>query len=127
MGVPPSGEIIARPMLTRACGCVQEFQYYAVDKYRAQRQAKFQRTRCPACVAKLVEQQRLAATLPKKGEAFRQLPAGATMSVTRRDDGTWAGELTAAGTTVRVTSESPTGVVSALARQWLAARTAKPA
>ena len=74
MGLPPTGEIVARPMLVRACGCVQEFQHYAVDKYRAQRQAKFQRTRCPTCVAKLVEQQRIASTLPKKGEAFKQLP-----------------------------------------------------
>jgi len=55
MGLPPTGEIVARVMLARACGCVQEFQHYKVDKYRAQRQAKFQGTRCPACVAKFVE------------------------------------------------------------------------
>ena len=35
MGLPPKGEIVARPMLVRACGCLQEFQHYAVDKYRA--------------------------------------------------------------------------------------------
>ena len=124
MGVPPSGKIVARPMLARACGCVQEFQYYEVDKYRVQRQAKFQRTRCPACVAKLVEQQRLAATLPKKGEAFRSLPPGTKMTVTRRDNGVWAGELTADGTTVEATGDSPGGVTVALARLWLAARSA---
>ena len=43
----PSGEIVARPMVARACGCLCEFQHYAVDKYRAQRLAKFQKTRCP--------------------------------------------------------------------------------
>jgi hypothetical protein len=52
MGLPPTGEIVARPMLVRACGCVQEFQHYEVDKFRAARQAKFQATRCPACAAK---------------------------------------------------------------------------
>jgi hypothetical protein len=118
MGLPPTGEIVARPMLVRACGCVQEFQHYAVDKYRAQRQAKFQKTRCPACVAKLVEQQRLASTLPKKGEAFKQLPAGTQMTLTRRPDGTWAGTLTADGKTVEATGEGPQGVTVALARLW---------
>ena len=87
MGLPPTGEIVARPMLKRACGCVKEFQHYAVDKYRAQRQAKFQRTRCPECVAKLVEQQRIASTLPKKGEAFKQLPAETEIVLKRRADG----------------------------------------
>ena len=52
MGVP-TGEIVARPMVARACGCLREFQHYAVDKYRAQRLAKFQKTRCEVCVAKL--------------------------------------------------------------------------
>src|SRR3954470_22493436 len=103
MGLPPTGEIVARPMLVRACGCVQEFQHYAVDKYRAQRQAKFQKTRCPACVAKLVEEQRLAATLPKKGEAFGRLPLGTQIALTRKPDGTWVGTLTADGRTVEAT------------------------
>jgi hypothetical protein len=44
----PSGKIVARPLVVRACGHAQEFQHYAVDKYRAQRLAKFQRTRCAA-------------------------------------------------------------------------------
>jgi hypothetical protein len=124
MGVPPSGEIVARPVLTRACGCQQEFQYYAVDKYRAQRQAKFQRTRCPACVAKLVEEQRLAATLPKKGEVFRMLPPGTQLSLARRPDGVWSGTLAADGKTVEATGESPQGLVLALARLWASGRTA---
>jgi hypothetical protein len=42
----PSGKIVGRPMVVRACGHEQEFQHYAVDKYRAQRLAKFQQTRC---------------------------------------------------------------------------------
>src|SRR3954469_8555387 len=89
MGVPPSGEIVARPMVVRACGCEQEFQHYAVDKYRAQRLAKFQSTRCPACVAKLEEQQR---PLPK-GEALKLLPAGTKVTLTRQADGSWAGTM----------------------------------
>lgn len=122
MGVPPSGEIVARPMLKRACGCVCEFQHYAVDRYRAQRQAKFQRTRCPECVAKLVEEQRLAATLPKKGEAFKQLPPGAQITLTRKADGTWVGVLTAEGTKVEATGEGAHGLTVALARRWAASR-----
>ena len=60
-----------------ACGCVREFQHYAVDKYRPQRLAKFRATRCEECVARLNEEQRrAAAALPKKGEAFRRLPPG---------------------------------------------------
>lgn len=130
MGVPPSGEIVARPMLKRACGCVCEFQHYAVDRYRAQRQAKFQKTRCPACVAKLVEEQRIAATLPKKGEAFKQVPVGAQITLTRTPDGNWKGVLAADGTTVEATGEGAQGLTVALARRWAAARggtEAKPA
>jgi hypothetical protein len=84
MGVP-TGEVIARPMVARACGCLREFQHYAVDRYRAQRLAKFQKTRCEECVAKLNEEQRqAAAAVPKKGEAFRLLPAGAQFALTRQ-------------------------------------------
>jgi uncharacterized protein with PIN domain len=57
----PSGKIVARPMVARACGHKQEFQHYEVDKYRAQRLAKFQGTRCAECVAKLNEEQQRAA------------------------------------------------------------------
>jgi hypothetical protein len=125
MGVLPSGEVVARPMLTRACGCVREFQYYAVDRYRAQRQAKFQQTRCEACVAKLVEEQRRTIALPK-GEAFKALPPGTELSLTRRPDGTWAGTLTAEGTAVEATSEGPQALAVVLARLWLNARGEKP-
>jgi hypothetical protein len=124
MGLPPTGEIVARPMLKRACGCVKEFQHYAVDKYRAQRQAKFQRTRCPECVAKLVEQQRIASTLPKKGEAFKQLPAGTEVKLTRQPDGSWAGTLSAGGRSVEATGEGPQGVTVTLARLWASAPSA---
>ena len=77
----PSGEIVARPMMVRACGHEQEFQHYKVDKYRAQRLVKFQGSRCPACVAKLQEEQKKAAGLPK-AEALRALPVGATVILT---------------------------------------------
>src|SRR4051794_15770087 len=99
MGLPPTGEIIARPMVKRACGHQQEFQHYKVDKYRAQRLAKFQRTRCPECVAKLVEEQRQALP-PTKAEALRQLPAGTIITLNRAADGSWGGTLAADGTTV---------------------------
>jgi hypothetical protein len=118
----PSGEVIARPMVARACGCLREFQHYAVDKYRAQRLAKFQKTRCEECVAKLNEEQRQqAANIPKKGEAFKQLPKGTQMTIQCRDDGTWTGTLTAEGKTVEADGEGPQGVALALARVWLVA------
>ena len=123
----PTGEIVARPLVARACGCVREFQYYAVDRYREPRLARFRATRCEKCVAKLAEdQRRAAAALPKKGEACRQLPPGARVSMTRRPDGQWAGTLTADGTTVEATAEWPHGLAIALARLWVAARGATP-
>ena len=120
MGLPPTGEIVARPMLTRACGCKQEFQHYKVDKYRAQRQAKFQGSRCPACVAKLQEEQKRSAG-PPKGEALKALPAGTQVTLTLTAEGTWKGTLTAKGKSVE--AEGPAGagaqaVVVALARLW---------
>jgi hypothetical protein len=116
----PTGEVVARPMVPRACGCVREFQHYKVDKYRAQRLAKFQGTRCEDCVAKLNEQQKqAAAVLPKKGEAFQALPAGTQVALSRQPDGSWAGSLTGDGKTVKGTGESPHGLTIALARQWV--------
>ena len=123
MGLPPTGEIVARPMVVRACGHQQEFQHYAVDKYRAQRLAKFQSTRCSDCVAKLVEeQQRAAAALPKKGEAIKLLPPGTQVSLTRRPDGSWAGTLSANGTKVEGGGDveaGPQSVIVWMARLWL--------
>jgi len=122
MGVP-SGEVIARPMVARACGCLREFQHYAVDKYRAQRLAKFQKTRCETCVAKLNEEQKqAAANIPKKGEAFGRLPNDTVMTIQRRPDGSWTGTLTADGKTVEANGEGPQGVSLALARLWLTGR-----
>jgi hypothetical protein len=107
----------------RACGHEQEFQHYAVDKYRAQRLAKFQKTRCADCVAKLDEQtQRAAEAMPKKGEAIKSLPPGTQVTLTRQPDDSWTGMLTADGTTVKTTGVAgagPQSVVVALARQWL--------
>lgn len=121
MGVP-TGEVVARPMVARACGCMREFQHYAVDRYRAQRLAKFQKTRCEVCVAKLNDEQRqAAAVVPKKGEAFKLLPDGAQFSLTRKPDSTWSGTLTANGQTVDGTGDGPHGLTLALARTWLAA------
>lgn len=123
----PSGKIVARPMVARACGCMQEFHHYAVDKYRAQRLAKFQSTRCAECVAKLQEEQRQAAALvPKRGEALQSLPSGTQVSLTRKPDGNWAGTLAAEGTTVEAVGQGPQGLTVTLARAWLAARAARP-
>lgn len=123
----PSGEVIARPMVARACGCLREFQHYAVDKYRAQRLAKFEKTRCEVCVAKLNEDQKqAAANVPKKGEAFKQLPPGTQMTITCRADGTWTGTLTADGKTVQADGDGPQGVALALARVWLTGAATAP-
>jgi hypothetical protein len=121
MGLPPKGKIVARPMVARACGCLQEFQEYDVDKYRAQRLAKFQQSRCPACVARLVEEQRRAAPLPK-GEALKRLPPGTQVTLTLQPDGSWTGTLGTAGKMVEMTGmgdAGPQAVVVALARLWL--------
>jgi hypothetical protein len=110
-------------MVARACGCLQEFQHFAVDKYRAQRLAKFQKTRCSACVAKLNEEQKkAAAALPKKGEAFQLLPNGTKITMSRRPDGSWTGTLIAEGVTVEAIADGPQGLSVSLARQWVATR-----
>src|SRR5260221_12991928 len=119
----PSGEIVARPMVVRACGHAQEFQHYAVDRYRVQRLAKFQKTRCAECAAKLVEeQQRAAEALPKKAEALKSLPPGTQVSLSGRPDGCWAGTLSAPGTAVElagVAGAGPQSVIVALAKLWI--------
>jgi hypothetical protein len=119
----PSGKIVARPLITRACGHAQEFQHYEVDKYRPQRLAKFQKTRCGDCAAKLVqEQQRLAGALPKTGEVLKLLPPGTQVSLTSQPDGSWAGKLSAAGKAVEVAGAAgagPQSVIVALARLWV--------
>lgn len=120
----PSGKIVARPLVTRACGHQQEFQHYQVDKYRPQRLAKFQNTRCADCVARLAEEQRRAAeALPKKGEVLKLLPPGTQVSLTSQPGGSWAGRLSAEGTTVEVAGAAgagPQAVIVALARLWVA-------
>jgi len=108
-------------MVARSCGCLQEFQHYAVDKYRAQRLAKFQKSRCPACVAKLVEEQKRSAPLPK-GEAIKLLPPGTQVSLVSKPDGSWGGTLTAGGAKVEVAAVAgagPQAVIVALARLWI--------
>ena len=120
----PSGKIVARPLVTRACGHQQEFQHYQVDKYRPQRLAKFRNTRCANCAAKLAEEQRRAAeALPKKGEVLKLLPPGTQVSLTSQPGGSWAGQLSAEGRTVEVTGApgaGPQAVIVVLARLWVA-------
>ena len=127
MGQPPTGKIVARVMLARACGCVQELQHYEVDKYRPARQAKFQRTRCPARAAKVAEQNKQAPATPK-GEVLKQLLPGTRVTLTRAADGPWGGTLSAEGIAVQVVGvarEAGPGmqaVAVELARLWVAAR-----
>src|ERR1700681_331536 len=112
----PSGEIVARPLIARACGCKQEFQHYAVDKYRAQRLAKFQKTRCAECVNRLNEEHRkAAAATPTKAEVLQSLPPGAEVAMTKRPDGKWKGTVTADGTSVEAVGDGPNGLAVALA------------
>ena len=119
----PTGEVVARPMVARACGCLCEFQHYAVDKYRTQRLAKFQKTRCTECVAKLNdEHKKAAAEIPKKGEAIQLLPPGTQLALSRKPDGAWAGTLEADGAKVEATGVGPQGLIISLARMWLAAK-----
>ena len=116
----PSGKIVARVMLARACGCVQEFQHYEVDKYRPQRLAKFQKTRCADCVAKLNEEQQRAAGIPK-AEALKLLPPGTQVALTLRPDRSWSGTLAAGSTQVKaaaVVDAGPLSVIVTLARLW---------
>jgi hypothetical protein len=121
----PSGKIVATPMVARACGHEQEFQHYVVDRFRAQRLAKFQRTRCAACAAKLIEEQQLAAkAIPRKSEALQLLPPGTQITMTRRPDGSWTGQLSGNGTVVETEGAAgagPQSVVVTLARLWASA------
>ncbi len=123
----PSGRIVARPMVVRACGHQQEFQHYEVDKYRQARQAKFQGTRCPACAAKAAEEKKQAPAIPK-GEVLKQLPPGTQVTLTRGADGAWGGTLSADGISVQVVGvarEAGPGmqaVAAELARRGVAAR-----
>jgi hypothetical protein len=126
----PSGKIVARPMVVRACGHEQEFQHFAVDKYRAQRLAKFQKTRCATCSAKLIEeQQRASEAMLSKGEVLRSLPAGAQVTLTRQADNSWTGTLSASGTTVQgsgAPGAGPQSVIVSLARLWVEQTGAEP-
>jgi hypothetical protein len=110
-------------MVVRACGHEQEFQHYSVDKYRAERLAKFQKTRCAACVAKLAEDEKRAAeAAPNKAEALKRLPPGTKISLTRQPDGVWAGELSVDRIVVSkagVAGEGPQSVIASLARLWI--------
>ncbi len=119
MGIP-TGKIVARPMVKRACGHEQEFQYFEVDKYRQQRLAAFQKSRCAACVAKLNEEQKKAAdSMPSRGEVFQLLPVGARITMALENDGLWKGALEAGGVKVEEDcKDGPRGLVLRLARKW---------
>jgi hypothetical protein len=127
MGFPPSGEVVGKTPVMRVCGHQQEFQEHRGDRYRMQRLAKFQQTRCPPCAAKLVEQQKKPRQ-PSKGEALKQLPPGTQVILSRAADGSWGGTVSADGTTVEMAGAGgeagpgPQAVTAALALLWIAAR-----
>ena len=105
-------------MVTRACGHKQEFQHYEVDKYRSERLAKFQSSRCAKCVVRLNEEQRRAAPLPKAA-AIKLLPPGTQVTLTVRPDASWAGVLAVGGTQVEtagMVGAGPQAVVGELAQ-----------
>ena len=89
------------------------------------RLVRFDSQKAGDCAAKLVEeQQRAAEAQPQKGEVLKLLPEGTQVTLTRRSDGSWAGTLTANGTTVDMAGApgaGPQSVVVALARLWVAA------
>jgi hypothetical protein len=112
-------------MVARSCGHQQEFQEYEVDKYRDQRLAKFQSTRCAECVARLNAERQAA--IPK-GEAVKLLPAGTQVSLTLRD-GSWSGTLAANGKQVETAGErgaGPQTVIGTLAQLWISANKERP-
>jgi hypothetical protein len=124
----PTGEIVARPMMARACGCMCEFQHYAVDRFRAQRLAKFQSTRCSECVAKSEEEARKAKeALPTKGETFTTLPNGTEFHLVKRPDGKWTGKMVADGVTIEGLADAPAGLPLTLSRTWILRKNAKQA
>jgi hypothetical protein len=119
----PEFQVVETVMVTRACGCSQEFQHYAADRYQAQRLKKFQSTRCAECVKKADEEQRkAAAALPSKGEAMQALPAGTTFTMTRQADGSWLGVVTIEDVELEATGDSPQALAILLARHWLTSR-----
>jgi hypothetical protein len=122
MGMP-TGEVVSKEMLPRACGCVCEFRHAAKDRFRAERLAKFRSTRCPKCVAKLEDERRQSvAARPPKGEAVQALPPGTQIALTFRPDGLWAGTLTADGTKVEAVADAPRPLPATLAQLWVVAR-----
>ena len=105
MGVP-TGEVIARPMMPRACGCLCEFQHYAVDK-TAQRLAKFQSTRCPECVAKSEAEQRARPPRCRQGEAIQSSRSARRSRTDPAAERLLDGDLARRGTTVDGTGDDP--------------------
>jgi hypothetical protein len=70
----------------------------------------------------VAEQQQAAEAVPKKGVALQSLPPGTQVTLTRQQDGSWAGTLAADGKAVEVASvvgAGPQSVIVALARLWV--------
>lgn len=127
-----SDTIIGLEVLARACGCRQDFAHYNRDPYRKERREKFCRTRCPPCGAKANAEHnaRQEAARPagkarsgKKGCVLKRIPRGAVIEMTRDEDsGEWYGSLSINGLiAAEASGGSVIGLVSALARKWLAA------
>ncbi|NBO91838.1 MAG: hypothetical protein EBV06_05940 [Planctomycetia bacterium] len=120
MSEPPKGRVVGRVAVTRLCGCKQEFEQLAGDRFSEQRLAKFRKSRCPVCAAKYAEEQKKLA-LPK-AEAYKNLPAGTVISLVMRSDGQWVGRLSADGRVAETRGQGLESTLLTIARQWLAGR-----
>lgn len=119
MPLPPKKRVVGRVVVTRLCGCQQEYEHLANDRFGDQKLEKFKKSRCPACAAKFVEeQQRL--NLPK-AEAFRRLPQGTEVNMVFGADGQWAATLKAEDRSVQGKGVTPEAALLAVARLWAAA------
>ena len=117
----PTGEIVARLMMARACGCVCEFQHYAVDKYRPAAREVPTAGALPAS-----PRRRRKGDKPRRSRKWGDPSLPVARKLSRRPDGKWAGTLSGEGTGVEAIADWPQGLAGTLARLWVAARTAAP-
>lgn len=115
--------------ITRACGHVVEFAPQG-DQWDDARRAKIRATRCPACgrAKNLEDNAAQAVSRPsgrvKKGSGIKLIPVGTEVTLRLTADG-WQGVMSAGGVTVESKTGGAMGIISKLARKWLAANGAK--
>jgi hypothetical protein len=115
-------------MLIAACG--HEVPFVRDDRssgYVEEKIAKIRGRPCRDCRIKAAMKPQVDAAMIKsqnkkikKGQEPKLLPAGATITLVRQDDGVWHGTLKAMDSdVVTVVSAGLMGIVSKLARRWL--------